>query len=345
MINSEKLTYLLCIKSYISPYFAQKHTSMTKKVLFCLYLLFNVTDAQWNNKSKIDTEIENTKDLFENELKIMELTKNGNQISRDIDYKKRISERSELLLDRYFNMESLNSEKKETSKKSTHLYKELNDSIKNTEKKAVNTPVNYIIGEQGEAYSHNIVKIVIAPSVVIIFLLNSWVLWKHNQKKPGKGDKMIVNHLKNETKTTEFTSIPVKDKDKTPDHNISISEDTTASLLNKLSKFEKSEKFLKKDLTLTNLSNSLHTNPRYLSEIIKQHKGKNFNNYLNGLRIHYITDKLYNTPVFREYKISYLAEACGFSSREVFSVIFKKEMGVTPSYFISQLKKNENDRE
>jgi YesN/AraC family two-component response regulator len=93
------------------------------------------------------------------------------------------------------------------------------------------------------------------------------------------------------------------------------------------------------------LSNSLNTNPRYLSEIIKQHKGKNFNNYLNGLRIHYITNKLYDTPVFREYKISYLAEACGFSSREVFAVIFKKETGVTPSYFISQLKKDDITKE
>ncbi|AZA77307.1 AraC family transcriptional regulator [Chryseobacterium sp. G0186] len=66
---------------------------------------------------------------------------------------------------------------------------------------------------------------------------------------------------------------------------------------------------------------------------------KSFNNYLNGLRINYITAKLYDTPIFREYKISYLAETCGFSSREVFAVIFKKETGVSPSYFINQLKK------
>jgi len=275
---------------------------MTKKILFCLYLLFSFADEQLNHKSQTDTEIENAKDLYENEFnKIMELSKNVNQISE-----KRIS-----------------------------LYTHLNNSIANTKNKVLNAPLKYTMVEQGEKHPH---LIVIIPSVVIIFLLNNWA-WKNNQKKQNKRDEITINQLKEETTVTEFKSILLQADNKKADHIISISEDTTISLLNKLSRFEKSEKFLKKDLTLTTLSSSLNTNPRYLSEIIKQHKGKNFNNYLNGLRIQYITSKLTDTPVFREYKISYLAEACGFSSREVFSVIFKKEMGVTPSHFISELKK------
>ena len=284
---------------------------MTKKILFCLYLLFGFTDEQLNHEPKTDAEIGNVKDLYEHEFnKIMELSKNVNPIS----------------------------------KKSIILYTQLNNSIINIEKRAGNTAVKYIMDKQEGERPQNIIKIVIAPSIAIIFWLNSWILWKYNQKKPNKKDE-IVNHLKEETTVTEFKSISLQTDGKREVNNISISENTITSLLNKLSRFEKSEKFLKNDVTLTTLSNSLSTNPRYLSEIIKQHKGKNFNNYLNGLRIQYITNKLYNTPIFREYKISYLAEVCGFSSREVFSVIFKKEMGVTPSYFISQLKRNEKDLE
>lgn len=282
---------------------------MTKKILFCLYLLFSFIDEQLNHESQNDTDTENAKGLYENEsAKIMELSKNANLISE----------------------------------KNITLYTQLNDSVINIEKKAKNTSVKYFMDKQEGEHPENIIKIVIAPSIVIIFWLNSWILWKYNQKKLNKKDEIIYN-LKEETTVNEFKSISLQANGRRAINNISISEDTTISLLNKLSKFEKSEKFLKKDVTLTALSNSLNTNPRYLSEIIKQHKGKNFNNYLNGLRIHYITSKLYTTPVFREYKISYLAEACGFSSREVFSVIFKKEMGVTPSYFISQLKRNEKD--
>lgn len=154
---------------------------------------------------------------------------------------------------------------------------------------------------------------------------------------------MIIKALKDQTTSDESQRAGVETKEAhiMPENIINIAENTIASLLNKLSKFEKSEKFLKMEVSLTTLSNSLNTNPRYLSEIIKQHKKKSFNNYLNGLRIQYITNKLYEKPIYREYKISHLAEISGFSSREVFAGVFKKETGVTPSYFINQLKNDD----
>lgn len=235
---------------------------------------------------------------------------------------------------------------KEVSKKYMNLYTKLNDSLVNVEKKAINTPVKHIIDEKEEVYTNDIQKIIMTASgIIVALLLAGWFFWKQNQNKLHKRYKTIIENLKNEEKTSQIEPVLVEIEDKSPENIINISEDTTTSLLNKLSKFEKSEKFLKNDISLSSLSTSLNTNPRYLSEIIKQHKGKNFNNYLHGLRIHYITNKLYETPVFREYKISYLAEYCGFSSREVFAVIFKKETGVTPSYFINQLKKDDVKQE
>ncbi|MDQ0065761.1 hypothetical protein [Chryseobacterium lathyri] len=69
--------------------------------------------------------------------------------------------------------------------------------------------------------------------------------------------------------------------------SIRIPEDTVKSLLEKLEKFEASEKYLRKDASLTWLANNLNTNTKYLSEIIKIEKGKNFSNYINGLRINF----------------------------------------------------------
>ena len=100
------------------------------------------------------------------------------------------------------------------------------------------------------------------------------------------------------------------------------------------------EKFLKPEISLTWLSNYLDTNPKYLSQIIRDYKNNNFNGYINTLRIDYITKKLHKTSSYREYKISYLAKECGFSSVQVFVIAFKKETGITPSYFIDHLKKN-----
>lgn len=47
--------------------------------------------------------------------------------------------------------------------------------------------------------------------------------------------------------------------------------------------------------------------------------------------------------VYREFKINYLAEECGFSSSKVFLAAFKKTTGVTPSYYITNLKKDLED--
>lgn len=133
----------------------------------------------------------------------------------------------------------------------------------------------------------------------------------------------------------------VPEEEQISDRNISINNITVNNILRKLSKFENSKKFLKKDISLTSLASRLDTNPRYLSEIIKHYKGKSFSGYINSLRIHHIIEKLHVEPIYREYKIAYLAEYCGFASREVFAAAFKKELGVTPSHFISQFREAE----
>lgn len=128
----------------------------------------------------------------------------------------------------------------------------------------------------------------------------------------------------------------ISEKEEISDKDIAINNVTVNNILKKLAKFENSKKFLRKDISLTTLASRFDTNPRYLSEVIKRYKGKSFNGYINSLRIRHIIEKLQVEPVYREYKIIYLAEYCGFASREVFAAAFKKEVGVTPSHFISQ---------
>ncbi|RYF19687.1 MAG: AraC family transcriptional regulator [Flavobacteriales bacterium] len=79
-----------------------------------------------------------------------------------------------------------------------------------------------------------------------------------------------------------------------------------------------------------------------LSSIINQYKNQNFNDYINGLRIDYIIDKLQNDHKYLNYKISYLAEECGFSSHSLFSSAFKKKLKMSPSSFIEFLKNEQS---
>lgn len=133
-----------------------------------------------------------------------------------------------------------------------------------------------------------------------------------------------------------------RETDKTK-YTTAISDGTLAKLQSKLEKFERSDRYLRKDINLISVAHYLDTNQTYLSELIKLHKGTTFSNYINGLKIEYIIRNLYENPVYREYKISHLADECGFASRQVFMQVFKKITGVTPSYYISRLKEESNN--
>lgn len=185
--------------------------------------------------------------------------------------------------------------------------------------------------------------------VFLVFLTLFFVgllFYKRKTKTLAKKDSFVPKLQEDSEKNNKLDQKDIDFDDvKTPlKCSITISEETSNAILKKIIKFENSEKFLRKDINLTWLSNHLNTNTKYLSEVIKTHSNKNFNNYINGLRIAYITKKLYEDPVYREYKISYLSKECGFASPQVFVIAFKKEKNVTPSYFIEQLKNQTKDR-
>lgn len=229
--------------------------------------------------------------------------------------------------------------KKEKSSEYMHLFTRLNDSLVNAEKKSINTPAKAIKDEQSQIYSENIENMSIITLAVLISLsIITAVCWKKHEVKLHKKYLKIIQDLENK-KNNELILKDNKTESKNQSEKTkNIADHTFQTLLDKLNKFEQSQKYLKKEVSRVYLANLLNTNTKYLMEVISQHTGKNFNNYINGLRINYITEKLYHDPLYREYKISYLADVCGFASREIFTTIFKKETGVSPSYFISQLR-------
>ena len=87
------------------------------------------------------------------------------------------------------------------------------------------------------------------------------------------------------------------------------------------------------------MANQFKVNSKYVSQIINFYKEKDFNNYINELRIKYIINKMIDDEAYLNYKIAYLAEDAGFSSHSKFSTIFKQVTGNSPSVFIQKRKK------
>ncbi len=119
-----------------------------------------------------------------------------------------------------------------------------------------------------------------------------------------------------------------------------IPKDTEERVLKDLSTLEQEGFYLKNDINLSFLSAALKVNSKYLSAIINRHKGKDFNNYINELRIKYVVRKLQTDPEYLTYKIAYLSQESGFSRHSKFTAAFKNVTGISPSAFISNLKKD-----
>ncbi len=121
-----------------------------------------------------------------------------------------------------------------------------------------------------------------------------------------------------------------------------IPEKSEQLLLKKLDKFEQSENYLNPKISLTILAKQLDTNTKYLSEVVNKNKDKNFNSYINELRINYILEKLKNETKYRNYKVASLAEECGYVSHSTFIAAFRSVTGISPVSFINFLKKEKN---
>lgn len=147
----------------------------------------------------------------------------------------------------------------------------------------------------------------------------------------------IVAKQKDESATSEKTEFAKRDASEL--REINISKETEQRLLKDIGRYEERLFFLDKDISLGVMARLLNTNQRYVSYIIKKHRGKDFYGYVQAYRIQFIIDRLKADPALLDYKLAHLAEMSGFTSLSQFSTAFKTETGLPPSAFVHFRKK------
>jgi len=175
--------------------------------------------------------------------------------------------------------------------------------------------------------------------VAVVLLAGSaavYVIYRRKKKEKAIYTSIIKN-LECKLAIPAPTEAVVADAEEV--QQISIPAYVEQEILGKLKQFENAAKFTNPKLTIATLAVQFKTNTTYLSEIINRDKGKNFNSYINELRINYICNKIYAHPEYLNYKISYLAESCGFNSHSAFTTVFKNVTGISPSAFLKQAAK------
>ena len=183
--------------------------------------------------------------------------------------------------------------------------------------------------------------------IVLFFVLGivAYFLYESRRSKDLRKQLAFFEKQKEREKSIQLNTGKLKDsiekeQKTTEKESPKVSKEKEDEILQKLQQWELSANFLSKNMSISILSAQTEINTKYLSEVINSNKGKNFNAYINELRINHIASLLKNDPAFLNYKVSYLAEYSGFSSHGAFTNVFKSITGMSPNHYIQEIIKN-----
>ncbi len=169
----------------------------------------------------------------------------------------------------------------------------------------------------------------------LLALLLMFVYFRENKNQLlRRFDSVIDQNEATPLNTAEVLSKPKLD----------LPEEIVEKILSSLSKFEKNQEYLQRDLNTQAMAKLLGTNTKYLSKVVNFKKGKSINNYINDLRIAYCINRLKEDKQLRKFTMSSIADECGFSSASTFSKSFYKNTNLKPSYFVKQLNRSESSQ-
>lgn len=131
----------------------------------------------------------------------------------------------------------------------------------------------------------------------------------------------------------------LKENDPAPGTPYVASADQS-SVLSKLNHLMVNEKkYLDSQLNATMLSDELGISRQSLSTLISAAFGVNLSEYINQFRI-LEAQRLLNEEAYSNYTIAAISDLCGFNTERTFYNAFRSITGVTPTYYIEQLRKN-----
>ncbi len=210
-------------------------------------------------------------------------------------------------------------------------------SLEKNRKKIIDTFHNkevFSLEIEKQKQKRNISFIVIGGSILIALLL----LYLFSLSKKRKDNAEKFDELLQKIESLEQQQlIDTKDAILEEKSNSDINKDTFDEILAGLQKIEEQHYYLKQECNSYNVAKKIKTNTSYLSKVINAHYQKNFNTYINDLRINYVILKLKEDSRFRSYSIQSISEDIGYKSPDSFTKYFKRRTGLLPSVYIKKL--------
>ncbi|MFN3753038.1 helix-turn-helix domain-containing protein [Flavobacterium sp.] len=248
----------------------------------------------------------------------------------------------ENLLMAYNIMTQCYNEKKDSKNAYRYAQKSLAliQSIESIKNKSLNFLHNYdlnIIKEESNKIiaAKNYFKMSLFGILIVLgIVVFSFYYYHKNQKEKHYRFKKIIQDLK-EYKTSSINKIRINTTEAQPKQT--IDEELIEKISLGLKKLEQKEAFLDPNFKLAYVAKKLNTNTAYLSQYFNQVMQKSFSEYTQELRIHYVLQKLVDTPHFRKYTLQAIAEEVGYKDANTLVRVFKKQTGLSPNYYIEKL--------
>lgn len=176
-----------------------------------------------------------------------------------------------------------------------------------------------------------------------LFQMNQQVLLSDAQKKLRcKEYEQKIASLQSELgsykeQQTEKPSEPEKDEPdgKSAKYQTSkLNDEQKQSLLLSIQEvMEQTLAFCEEDFSLERLAELVHSNYKYVSQVINENCGKNFSDFINEYRIQEARVRLMDAEHYGNYTIQAIAESVGYKSQSTFIRAFRKITGIPPSIY------------
>lgn len=158
---------------------------------------------------------------------------------------------------------------------------------------------------------------------------------KFEYEEQLKEKDRIIKKIKREL-SENYNS--VVDNDDIPKYrNSSLSDDSKNKLISDiLEVMNNRELICNPDFSLNHLAEMVDSNQTYVSRTINDTFKRNFRTFINDYRIKEAR-RMLSDPSYHKYSIKSIATMVGFKSRNTFDTTFKEVTGVTPSFYVRSL--------
>lgn len=206
--------------------------------------------------------------------------------------------------------------------------------------------INSLTNEmEGFRHRHKILVVILAillPSLICISALG-FILFRKNRSLKEK-NQLLYKRIQESLHSEQNPPLPSTEhpEEETAKYASSrLMEDKKREIEEKiLHIMGHSDSIYQQEFTLENLAEECGEHSRYVSQVINESMGKNFNALLNEYRIKEACRRLSNPEITKNLTLEGIATQLGFKSRSGFSRTFKKETGLSPSDYLKMASQN-----